>query len=81
MPAFVQGIEPRRLLAARAAVLVAYLRAGRKFDFAAARYTGSATQLGELRSASLNGRPYSWIDRLKAVNPEAYYYWYLALSL
>jgi hypothetical protein len=80
-PAFVQGIEPRRLLAARAAVLVAHLRAGRVFDFATARYIGSSAQITALRSASLNGRPNSWIDGLKAVNPEAYHYWYLALSL
>jgi len=70
----------RRTLAARAAVLVAHLRAGRVFDFAEARYIGSSAQITALRSASLNGRPNSWIDSLKAVNPEAYYYWHQALS-
>jgi hypothetical protein len=42
------------------------------FEFAAARYTGSAGQLEALRTATLNGTPLSWIDGLKAVNPEAY---------
>ncbi len=78
---FVQGIEPRRLFAARAAVLAAHLRAGRANDLAAHRYTGSAAQLDALRSASLNGRPNSWIEGLRAVNPEAYHYWYRALSI
>jgi hypothetical protein len=59
----------------------AHLRTGRTFDFATARYTGSAAQIDALRSASLNGRQHSWIDGLKAVNPEAYYYWHQALSL
>ena len=71
----------RRLLAARAAVLTAHLQAGRLFDFAATRYTGSAAQLAAIKTASLNGRPHAWIDGLKAVNPEAYYYWHQALTI
>ena len=43
----------RRLLAARAAVLAAHLRAGRVFDLAATRYTGSDAQLAALQSFSL----------------------------
>lgn len=80
-PEFTQGIEPRRLLAARVAVLVAHLRAGRSLDLASLRYTGSAAQIAALRSASLNGHVHSWIDGLKAVNTEAYHYWYLGLKL
>ena len=80
-PEFVRGREPRRLLAARAAVIVAHLRAGRSLDFATARYTGSTAQLASLRAANLNGTAYDWINRLKAVNPEAYHYWHMALSL
>jgi hypothetical protein len=80
-PAYVSDRESRRRLAAKAAVLAAHLRAGRVFDFATARYTGSAAQINALRSASLNGRPHSWIDGLKAVNPEAYHYWHLVSSL
>ncbi|MEY2880362.1 MAG: hypothetical protein RLZZ15_2742 [Verrucomicrobiota bacterium] len=74
------GREHRRTLAARAAVLSAHLRAGRSFDFAVARYTGSPGQIAALRGATLNGTPHAWLDGLKAVNPEAYYYWHLALS-
>lgn len=80
-PEFVRGREPRRLLAARAAVLVAHLRVGRSLDFTASRYTGSREQLAALSSASLNGTPYDWIDGIRVVNPEAYYYWHMALSL
>ena len=71
----------RRTLSARAAVLAAHLHAGRPFDFATARYTGSAEQLAVLRSATLNGRQHAWLDSLKAVNPEAYHYWQLALAV
>jgi hypothetical protein len=80
-PEFVRDREPRRLLAARAAVIVAHLRAGRSLDFATARYTGSPAQLAALRAANLNGTAYDWINGLKAVNPEAYHYWHMALSL
>lgn len=80
-PEFLQGREPRRTLAAKAAVLAAHLRAGVPFDFGAMRYTGSAGQIAELGAATLNGLPLSWIDRVRAVNPEAYYYWYRAIRL
>lgn len=75
------GDSDRRILAARAGVLAAHLRAGVPFDFASSRYTGSATQLDTLRVASLNGHTYSWIDGIKSTNAEAYHYWYLALDL
>jgi hypothetical protein len=71
--------EHRRTLAARAAVLAAHLRAGRNFDFATARYTGSPKQTATLRAASLNGTPHAWLDSLKVVNPEAYHYWLMAV--
>ena len=80
-PEFVRGREPRRTLAARTAVLVAHLRARRSFDFNELRYTGSVDQIATLRSTSLNGHTFSWIDSVKQVNPEAYYYWHLALNL
>lgn len=80
-PEFASGIEPRRTIAARAAVLIAHLRAGMPFDFASMRYTGSSEQLGQLRAATLNGYPLSWIDGVRAVNPEAYHYWHLAIRL
>lgn len=80
-PGFTASREPMRTIAARAAVLVAHLSAGEHFDFAAYRYTGSAEQIEALRAASLNGRPLSWIDGIRAVNPEAYHYWHRAISL
>jgi len=69
----------RRVLAARAGVLAAHLRANRPFDFAAARYKQSEAQLAALRGASLRGHVHEWIDRIKPVSAEAYHYWYLAL--
>ncbi|MFA5266297.1 MAG: nucleotidyl transferase AbiEii/AbiGii toxin family protein [Opitutaceae bacterium] len=75
------GREHRRTLAARAAVLVAFLQSGRHLDFAAMRYTGSVEQIATLRTDTLNGTPYAWLDGLKAVNPEAYYYWHLAFGV
>jgi len=80
-PEFFHGIEPRRLFAARVAVLVAHLRAGRDLDFAQSRFTNSPEQLSTLRAATLNGQKYSWIDGMKAVNAEAYHYWHMALTL
>ena len=71
--------EHRRTLAARAAVLAAHLRSGQNFDFAAARYTGNPAQIAALRAATLNGTPHAWLDGLKAVNPEAYHYWLMAV--
>lgn len=78
-PEFTRGIEPRRLLAARVAVLVAHLRAERSLDLTGLRYTGSPGQLEALKAASLNGHAHSWIDGLKQTNAEAYHYWHLAL--
>jgi hypothetical protein len=68
-------------MAARAAVLVAHLRAGSPFDFATMRFTGSNEEVQALRAVTLNGHSLSWIDGVKAVNPEAYYYWYQAIQL
>ena len=74
------GREHRRTLAARAAVLVTHLRDGRDFDFSGKRYVGSSEQIEGLRPATLNGTQHAWLDGVKAVNPEAYYYWHLALA-
>jgi hypothetical protein len=80
-PAYLADIQARRKLAAKAAVLAAYLRAGVPFDFASARYIRSAEQLDSLRAATLNGTPLAWIDGVRAANDEAYYYWYRAIQL
>lgn len=70
----------RRVLAARAGVLAAHLRAGRPFDFAAARYTRTPDQLAALSAATLHGHEHAWLDSLKQANEEAYYYWHLGLK-
>jgi hypothetical protein len=80
-PGFMQGREPRRTLAARAAVLAAHLRAGVPFDFGSMRYTGSPEQLAALSVATLNGTSLAWIDGVKGANAEAYYYWHRAILL
>jgi len=80
-PGFAATREPQRTIAARAAVVVAHLRARVPFDFAAHRYTGSPEELDALRGATLIGTPYGWIETVKAVNPEAYYYWHRAIRL
>ena len=80
-PAYVRDIQARRTLASKAATLAAHLRAGVPLDFGTMRYTGSAAQLTALRVATLNGQPLSWLDGVRAVNPEAYYYWHRAILL
>jgi predicted nucleotidyltransferase component of viral defense system len=80
-PEFLRGREPRRTLAARAAVLAAHLRAGVPFDFGSMRYTGGPQQLDALRVATLNGTPLAWLDGVKGANAEAYYYWHGAIQL
>ena len=80
-PAYVRDIQARRTLASKAATLAAHLRAGVPLDFGTMRYTGSAAQLAALRVATLNGQPLSGLDGVRAVNPEAYYYWHRAILL
>jgi len=80
-PEYVSGLEARGLLAAKVAMLVAHLGIGKEFDFAADRYTGSTDQLQGVKAATLNESEYAWLDRLKLVNPEAYYYWHRAVRL
>jgi hypothetical protein len=71
----------RRILAARAAVLAAYLKAGQPFDFASTRYTQSAEQIAALRQATFAATTHPWLENLKQVNPEASHYWHHALRL
>jgi hypothetical protein len=72
------GDQDMRRLAARAAHVAKFLQDQIPFDLAALRYTGSPEQIELLRTASLNGSDYAWLDHLKATNPEAYHYWYHA---
>jgi len=78
-PAYVADRQARRTLAAKAAALAAHLRVGEPFDFDSMRYTGSREQIDALRAATLNGTAWAWIDGVRAVNPEAYYYWHRAI--
>jgi hypothetical protein len=79
--------EPRlsdndiRILAARAGVLAAHLRAGRSLEFATIRYTQSPAQLEALRTTTLKGHPHAWLEGLKQADTEAYYYWHRGLTL
>lgn len=79
-PAYIADREARRLLAAKAAVLVAHLQAGRAFDFAADRFARSPARVEILRAASHNGHALSWIDGIRGTNIEAFHYWCLALT-
>lgn len=79
-PEFTRGREHRRVLAARTAMLVAHLRARRHFDFSTHRYFGSTAQIATLKSSTLNGHAYAWLDGLKQTNPEAFHYWHLGLK-
>ena len=68
-----------RLLAARAGVLAAHLRAGQTLDLAAMRYVRGGVHDEALRHASLREHPHAWLDGLKATNPEAFHYWHLGM--
>jgi hypothetical protein len=73
--------EDVRKLAARAALLAASIRAKSLLEFPACRYTGSADQIAALRTVTFNRTAFDWLDGVKAVNPEAYYYWHRAIQL
>ena len=70
-----------RVLAARAGVMAACLRAGHRMDLASDRYTRSNAQVEALRHASLQGHPEAWLDGLKVTNPEAFHYWHLGMRV
>jgi len=80
-PAYVSGFEAKRTLVAKCALLVAHLLVNERFDFTNGRWAGSATQLSTVSSASLNGRAFTWLNGMKAVNPQAYFYLYRAVRL
>lgn len=78
-PAYIQGLEARRTLAAKAALLVAHLWVNERFSLSEGKY--SAAKLDQVRAATLNGKPLMWLDGMKAVNPEAYYYLHRAVTM
>lgn len=81
MPAYSRGPQARQSLAAKCALLVAHLWVHERFSFAVGRWAGSTEQLDVVRGASLNGTGLAWLDRLKQVNPEAYFYLHKAVTL
>jgi hypothetical protein len=78
-PAYIQGQEARRTLAAKTALLIAHLWVNERFSFADGKYT--TARLDEVRSSTLNGTSLMWLDGMKAVNPEAYFYLHRAVRL
>lgn len=65
----------QRTLAARTAYLATALKGSRDLI----RYTRSPEQLEGLKAASLSGHPLSWLDSIKSINDEAYFYMHNAL--
>lgn len=78
-PAYIQGLEARRTLVAKTALLIAHLWVNERFSFADGKYT--TARLDEVRSSTLNGTSLMWLDGMKAVNPEAYFYLHRAVRL
>lgn len=66
----------QRTLAGRAACLAASLKAGREIT----RYTRSPEQIEALKAASLKGHELNWLDGIKALNDEAYFYMHQVLA-
>ena len=65
----------QRTLAARTAYLTAALKDGKT----PVRFEQTPTQLEALKAASLNGHDLSWLDGIKSINAEAYFYIHAAL--
>jgi hypothetical protein len=65
----------QRTLAARAAYLTTAIKNGKSL----VRYEQTPAQLQALKSASLNGHALSWLDGIKSINAEAYFYMHEAL--
>lgn len=66
----------QRTLAARTAYLASCFKNGQEVT----HYEGSKEQLEKLKSASHNGQPLSWVDGIKGINAEAYYYMFEAIQ-
>lgn len=71
----------RPTLAAKCALLAAHLWTHEHFDFGHGRWANTPDQLEGVRTASLNGTHLPWLDRMKGVNPEAYFYLHEAVML
>lgn len=66
----------QRTLAGRTACLAAALKGGRGIT----RYTRSPEQIEALKIASLKDHELSWLDGIRNINDEAYFYMHQALS-
>jgi len=73
-PKFQQNDQ--RTLAGRTAYLAAALKSGKEII----RYSRSAEQIEALKAASLKNHSLSWLDGIKALNDEAYFYMHEALK-
>ena len=80
-PDYIKGTAARQVLAAKCALLVAHLWVNEHFNFSAGRWAKSTEQLEQVKSASLSSTGLAWLDRLKATNPEAYFYLHRAVTL
>lgn len=69
-------LNDQRTLAGRTACLAASLKRGR----AITRYTRSSEQIEALKAASLKDHSLSWLDGIRNINDEAYFYMHQALS-
>jgi hypothetical protein len=70
----------QRTLAAKTAFLAWQLKGGVKYYLNTSRYLRTPEQLEGLKAASLNGHELNWIDGIRAINDEAYYYLHEALK-
>jgi hypothetical protein len=74
-------LEDVRRLAGRAGLLAASIRTNSPFDFKTGRYTAANDQIAAVKLASFNRTPFDWLDGVKSVNPEAYFYLHRAIHL
>lgn len=65
-----------RTLAARTACLAAHLRSSAPWEIPQIRYAAAPDRQAELKSATLKGTAWEWMDKqVKPVNAEAWHYW------
>ena len=73
------GHGSARIAVGKIAILAAcLLDAEAELDLIQARYRGDAADLERLRGFTLRHEAWRCLNRLLAVNPEAFHYWYCA---
>lgn len=80
-PAYVSGFEARRTLAAKCALLVAHLWVEESFGFGNGRWNGSPEQFDIVKGATFTGTSFQWLNSMRDVNPEAYFYMHKAVTM